>query len=54
MTNVRDILYEDLSTFMIISRLIILRMRNISVKVVERAKHTFYVVTFFPKNRVMI
>jgi hypothetical protein len=49
LTNVRDTLHEDLCIFTIISRLIVLKMKNISDKFVETAEHTFYVVNFFPK-----
>jgi len=36
-------LREDQYAFLIISRSVILRMRNVSDKVVEKRKHTFYV-----------
>ena len=36
-------LHEDVPTFMIISRSILRRMRNVSDKGVEKSKHTFYV-----------
>ena len=41
--------HEDRCTFMIISRWILLRTRNVPDKVVERSKCTFYVQWLFPK-----
>jgi hypothetical protein len=38
------ILHENLHTFMVVSHLIFLRMRNVSSKICrEKKKHTFYV-----------
>jgi len=41
-------LHEDISTFMIISRSILLRMRNVSDKVGEKIKTHFMSNNFFP------
>ena len=47
-------LHEYLVAFMIISRLIPLRMRNISDKVVEKIKtHILCSITFFFENRAV-
>jgi len=44
----------DKYTFLIISRSVLLRMRNVSDKVVEKIQtHILCSVTFFKKNRVV-
>jgi len=42
LARITDILHEDLCT-LIISRSILVRMRNVSDKIVEKSKYTFYV-----------
>jgi len=50
MTSITGTLLEDVCTFMIISRLILLRMRNISDRIVEKIKtHILYSITCFSK-----
>jgi hypothetical protein len=50
LTRITDTLHEDLSTFMIISRSIFLRTRNVSKKVVEKIKtHILCSVSFSRK-----
>jgi hypothetical protein len=47
-------LQEDLSTFMIISSSILLRVRNVSDKFPEKIKiHNLYSITFFFENRAV-
>ena len=47
-------LLEELCTFMIICRSILLRMGNVSDKVVEKMKaHILCSVTFLPENRAI-
>jgi len=43
-----DILHEHLCTFMIVSRLILLRMRNVSDRIWREDQNVFYVQYFFP------
>ena len=46
--------HEDRYTFLIISRSVLLRLRNASDKLVENMKtHILYSVTFFFENRVV-
>jgi hypothetical protein len=51
--NNNGTLHEDLCTFTIISRRILLRMRNISENIVEEIKtHILFSITFFEKRAV--
>jgi len=46
-----DTLHENLCIFVNISHRIILRIRNVSDKVVQEIKtHILYSITFFPKD----
>jgi len=55
MTRLTGTLHEDQYRFLIISRSLLLRMRNVSDKIVEKIKKThFMLVTFFPpENRAV-
>jgi len=47
LTIIAGTLHEDRYTFLIISRSVLLRMRNVSAKVVEKIKtHILYSITF--------
>ena len=47
-------LHEDQCTFFIISRSVILRMRNVSGKICRENKtHILYLILFFPQNRAV-
>jgi hypothetical protein len=49
--NNNGTLHEDLCTFMVISRLIFLRMRNVSDRsCTENKEHILYSITFFRKS----
>jgi len=50
MTRITGTLHEDLYTSMKISHCILLRMRNVSDKFVEKIKTTFHVQNFYPKT----
>ena len=50
MTKATDNLYEDMFKFMITSRWIILRMRNISGNICTENQNTFYFQYFFSEN----
>jgi len=47
MKKITDTLHEDLCTFMIVTRLIILRIRNVSEKVVKTKTCTIYAIICF-------
>ena len=51
MTSITGTLHEDKYTFFIIARSVLLRMRNVSHKIVEKIKtHSLYSIIFvFPK-----
>jgi hypothetical protein len=54
MTRITGTLHEDLCTFVIISRWILLRIRNFSDKIVEKIKtHILCSINFFPENRAL-
>jgi hypothetical protein len=54
MTQITSPLHEDLCTFLIISRSVLHRIKNVSDKVTEKLEKTHYVqVTFFPENRAV-
>jgi hypothetical protein len=51
MTRITSMLHEDLCTFLVISRWILIRIRNVSEKkVVEKIKHTFMLNIFVFQN----
>jgi hypothetical protein len=51
LTNITSSLYEDVFTFMTVSRWVLFRLRNILDKVVEKIKtHILCSVTFFRKS----
>jgi hypothetical protein len=51
LTGIKDTLHDDRCTFMIISRWILLRMRNVPEKIVEKIKtHILYSTTFPRKS----
>jgi hypothetical protein len=53
LTRIAGTLHEELCTFMIISRLILLRMRNVSDKSCRENQNTFCVQYFFFENHVV-
>jgi hypothetical protein len=48
--RIKGALYEDLRTFMIISRIILLRMRNISDKICRENQNTYIFFSIKFKN----
>jgi len=53
-TRIPGTLQEDQYTFMIISRTVLLRMRNVSEKSFKRkSKHMFCVQEYFSENRAV-
>jgi hypothetical protein len=52
MTRITDTLLEDLYTFFISSRAVLLRMRNVSHRFVEKIKTHIYIqfLPFFPRK----
>jgi hypothetical protein len=54
LTRMRGTLHQNLRTCMIVSRWILLRIRNVSEKVLEKTKtHILHKVTFFLENRTV-
>jgi len=51
MTKLTGILHENQYTLLIITRLFLLRMRNVLDRNCRDNQNTFYVQNFFPKNR---
>jgi len=53
MTGITGILREDLGTFMIVFRLIFLRMRNILTKICLKNRNTFDIQLLISENRAV-
>ena len=53
MTKITGTLHEDIFKFMTISRWILLRIKNISEKIVDQMKTHFMFNNFFPQNCVL-
>jgi hypothetical protein len=54
LTRITDTLHEGLRTYMVLSRWILPRMRDIWAKVVQKIHtHILYSVTFFSENRAL-
>jgi hypothetical protein len=53
LTRIRGILHEDICTFVIISRSILRRMRNVSEKVVEKIRTLVLYLVSFSRNHAV-
>ena len=54
LTWILGTLYEDVCTFTTVFRLVLLRVINVSCKVLQKIKtHILYAITFFPENRAI-
>jgi hypothetical protein len=53
LTRITGTLHEDQYTFLIISPLVLLRMRNVSYKSCRKIQNTFYFQYIFSENRAV-